>query len=142
MTSSGRRHPGIVAGPTRGYHPRVWAFLIELLVENGSIEITADQQLLPHDADEFADRSVLRTETILEAFRWLVRHGLVATRMIAGRHFASPDLGAVQELLRGQHDLKLAGARASAIAALTYFRGRHACVPLPWMGHVLGKEIE
>jgi hypothetical protein len=142
LTSSGRRHPGIVAGPTRGHQPPVWAYLLELIVQEGSIEITADQQLLPHDADEFADRMVLRTETTHEAFQWLVRHNLVATRMSAGRHFASPDLGAVQDLLRRQHELELAGARASDLAALNYFRSRHVWVGLPWMGRVLGEERE
>jgi len=142
VTSAGRRHHGILAGPTRGHQPPTWGYLLELLVQEGCIAITEDEQLLPHDADRLADSMVLRTETIREAFHWLVRHGLVAARMSAGRHFASPDLGAVQDLLRRQQELKLAGARESDFAALRYFRSRHACVPLPWMGHVLGEESE
>ncbi|HEX5050419.1 MAG TPA: hypothetical protein VFZ65_01475 [Planctomycetota bacterium] len=134
-----RRHTGLLeGGPTKGYHARVWGYLLELFVQQQVIDLTSDGQLSECDLNEFADRLILPTSTTREAFRWLGQHNLlVVTEDDAGRRTASPDLVALGALLRRERELQQRGARGSGSSAPTYFRCRHACVRLPWIEQVL-----
>ena len=133
-------HYDIPIGPTRGYHPNVWGYQFELLVEGKSIALTEDQQLQLHDTYRFAKRMVWSTAVTREAFQWQVRNGLLEIRKMADGHRASPNLVALASLLRKQQELERGGARGPAIAALRYFSMRHAVVGSAWLGFVLGQE--
>lgn len=138
-----RRHQGLQPGPTNGSHVRVWGFLLELLVAVGPLQLSPRLALMQHDADEFADRAVLPTETIHEALRQLGRHGLLA---IDKRGIVRANLPALQDHLRHERQveqaLALQGRRDPWVTpALHYFRSRCLHVREPWMSELL-KAIE
>ncbi|HEX5051054.1 MAG TPA: hypothetical protein VFZ65_04720 [Planctomycetota bacterium] len=138
--SASRRHAGILPGPTHGHQANVWGYLFELLVEESFVVLSSDwQQLRAFDAERFADRAIQLTSTIHEAFRHLVRNGLVAIEKTDSDHFiGSVDLGELRQLLQRELKVEASGKRDTKdIPALHYFCARKLYARLPWLDRIL-----
>lgn len=134
-----RRHLGILPGPTSGHQPRVWGDLFELAVQQ-PFRLTIQQDLSHEDAAALADRMVLRTDTVLDAFRWLRHHDLLRLQHDEAGNVARPDLDALRRLLARQQVLERAGTKHLDLAALTYFRSRLMWARAPWLESVLVRD--
>lgn len=137
---AGRRHTGILLGPTRGHQPPTWGYLFELLVQEGAFPLTERLKLPAHEVDRLADRMVLHTTTVQEAFHYLVQNHLVDITRQGGVDVATANLPALLSILRRQQGRERAGAPPSELSALVYFRARCMWVGLPWLRRVLGKD--
>lgn len=135
-----RRHTDILLGPTRGHQPPTWGFLVELLVQEGAFPLTERLKLPAHEVDRIADRMVLHTTTVQEAFHYLVQNHLVDITYQDGVEVATANLPALLGMLRRQQEREQTGAPPSELSALIYFRARCMWVGLPWLRRVFGKD--
>jgi hypothetical protein len=123
------------AHPSRGFHPQVWGFLLEMLAQSGTpILVQHRRWLLPADAQVFAKKSVWPVSMIEEAFAFVLRQKLVDVyATMDGAEVAVVNIDALARHLREQLELEKWGQSR----ALQYFRGRQMHARLPWIDAVL-----
>jgi hypothetical protein len=116
------------AHPTRGYHPEVWGYTLELLADLQQIQLE-NGLLREADAESFAKKAVRPAALIIEAFAWLRQHTLIATyHTVDGVEMATVDIVVLARHLRDPQQAR----------ALAYFRGRAMMQGRsPWIAEVL-----
>ena len=126
---------------TRGRAARIWAHLVELLLERSSpLRLGGDRRLRPVDAKYFATRSVWPTNTMHEAFAYLIQRRYVQIKNVEGHYVAVVALNPLVKVLRAEREIERKHPEATAqYAVLRYFRGRRFVMQPPprWLDGLL-----